>query len=372
MTSGLAKLVAGADFMPMVSEAVAYRYSCRRSACRYIPLMETQWIITTSMEGTGKNTKWNCPACGLEYKHAIKDTPEDSLGQDLKFNYVVFLQFEMKHGKHTFCAMAAAPCDFLNDILATLKLVLAYSKVKFNRGAQVAITDMMTASNEMFVEAMRGFPKVTLKVARPAHHAHGEYIKIAGNGVESLSEMDIGKDMSFLDMNTALKKGFFGKKPVIWGDQEWKLLIDYVTQGLDISDDAWDKMAYMPQIWNTLTEVKKKVPPSGKKHIEYLRGRAKNQDNYINHMKDMPVFRSQDALSTITESTRMDSGDESGKSGNKREEAVWSEALKRNLPTTMARALQEGKQKPKAKAQKKSKSKAKASVIGPSGASSSK
>ncbi len=89
-------------------------------------------------------------------------------------------------------------------------------------------------------------------------------------------------------------------------------------------------------------------------------------------MKDMPVFHSQDALSTITESTRMDSGDESGKSDNKRMDAVWSEALKRHLPTTMARHLEAGKQKPKAKGQKKSKSKAKAIAIGPSGASSSK
>ena len=188
MTTELAKMVAGADFMPMVSEAVSYRYSCRRTACRYIPPKETQWIIATSMDGTGKHTKWYCPACGLEYKHAIRDGPEDSIGQDLRFNYVVFMQFEMKHGRHTFCAMAAAPCDFLNNILTTLKLVLAYSKIKFNKGAQVAITDMMTLSNEMFVEAMKGFPKITLKIKKPVHHSMGEYIKIVGNGVESLQE----------------------------------------------------------------------------------------------------------------------------------------------------------------------------------------
>ena len=212
----------------------------------------------------GQNTKWYCPACGLEYKHAIKDGPEDSIGQDLRFSYVVFMQFEMKHGRHTFCAMAAAPCDFLNNILTTLKLVLAYSKIKFNKGAQVAITDMMTLSNEMFVEAMKGFPKVTLKIKKPVHHAQGDYIKIVGNGVESLQEKDIGQDLSFLDMNTALKNGFFGKKPKIWGDPEWKLLIDYVTQGLDFSNEEWDKMAWTPQIWSTLSEPKTKVPPSGK------------------------------------------------------------------------------------------------------------
>ena len=370
MTTDLAKLVVGTDFMPMVADNVSYRYSCRRSACRKIPLKETSWFITTSEDGTGKKTKWNCSACGMEYKHAIKDGPEDSLGQDLKFNYVVFLQFRMKHGLHTFCAMAEAPCDYLNDILATLKLVLAYSKVKFNRGAQVAITDMMTASNDMFVEAMKGFPKVTLKVAKPVHHQHGEYIKIAGNGVESLSEKDIGTNMSFLDMNTALQKGFFGKDPVVWRDPEWKLLIDYVTQGLDISDGEWDNMAYMPQIWNTLTEVKKKVPPSGKKHLAYLRERAKDQDEYMNHMMNMPAFHSDDALSTITDSTRMDSGEESAKSVNTKEDAVWNEALKRNLPATMAKAARDGKHKPKAKSQRKSKEE-KAKESGPSGASSS-
>ena len=55
--------------------------------------------------------------------------------------------------------MAAAPCDYLSNLLGTLKLILAYKKHNFNRGAQVAITDLMTVSNNMFAEAMECFPK---------------------------------------------------------------------------------------------------------------------------------------------------------------------------------------------------------------------
>ncbi len=39
-TQELKAMMAGADFMPMVSETVSYRYSCRRSECRMIPLRE--------------------------------------------------------------------------------------------------------------------------------------------------------------------------------------------------------------------------------------------------------------------------------------------------------------------------------------------
>ncbi len=50
-TAELRHMVAGADFRPMVSEAVGYRYSCRRSDCRLIPLRETEWITGTSGDG---------------------------------------------------------------------------------------------------------------------------------------------------------------------------------------------------------------------------------------------------------------------------------------------------------------------------------
>ena len=38
----LVAMAAGADFMPMISETVSMRYSCRRSECRMIPLRENQ------------------------------------------------------------------------------------------------------------------------------------------------------------------------------------------------------------------------------------------------------------------------------------------------------------------------------------------
>ena len=53
---------------------------------------------------------WFCPACGGEYKHAVADVDgEDSKGKDLKFNYVIFMQFELGSGVQAMCAMAEAP-----------------------------------------------------------------------------------------------------------------------------------------------------------------------------------------------------------------------------------------------------------------------
>ena len=123
-----------------------------------------------------------------------------------------------------------------------------------------------------------------------------------------------------------------------------------------------------------MSEPKTKVPPSGKAHIAYLRGRANDADKYISYMMGMPSFHSQDALSTITESTRMDSDGESATSCNKTEDAVWNAALKRHLPTTMAKHGAVGKAKPKAQgAQRKSRGKAKSMAAStPSGAASSK
>ena len=90
-------------------------------------------------------------------------------------------------------------------------------------------------------------------------------------------------------------------------------------------------------------------------------------------MMGMPSFHSQDALSTITESTRQDSDGESVTS-YRTEDAVWNAALKRHLPTTMAKHGAVGKAKPKAQgAQKKSRGKAKSKAAStPSGAASSK
>ncbi len=41
----LLAMACSADFMPMISETVSMRYSCRRSDCRMIPMRESQWWI---------------------------------------------------------------------------------------------------------------------------------------------------------------------------------------------------------------------------------------------------------------------------------------------------------------------------------------
>ena len=43
----------------------------------------------------------------------------------MKLNYVVFMQFELGKGVQTMCALAAAPSDYLQNIILTLKLVIA-------------------------------------------------------------------------------------------------------------------------------------------------------------------------------------------------------------------------------------------------------
>ncbi len=73
----------------------------------------------------------------------------DTIGQDLAFNYLVSMQFELKGGTQTMCAMAAAPCDLRHNLLNTLKLILANSKHMIKPGAQIGIMDMMTTSNDM-------------------------------------------------------------------------------------------------------------------------------------------------------------------------------------------------------------------------------
>jgi hypothetical protein len=47
----LMAMAAGADFMPMTSETVSVRYSCRRSNCRMIPMRENQWWIAEPVDG---------------------------------------------------------------------------------------------------------------------------------------------------------------------------------------------------------------------------------------------------------------------------------------------------------------------------------
>ena len=53
---------------------------------------------------------WFCPGCGGEYKHADEDNPGgDSKGPDFKFNYVIFMRFDLDSSVQAMCAMAEAP-----------------------------------------------------------------------------------------------------------------------------------------------------------------------------------------------------------------------------------------------------------------------
>ncbi len=59
-TGAIRDMVAGADFMPLVLGTVSHRYSCRRSACRLIPLREAYWVIAKAAQG-GRREMWLCP-----------------------------------------------------------------------------------------------------------------------------------------------------------------------------------------------------------------------------------------------------------------------------------------------------------------------
>ena len=107
-TQELLALLAGTDFMPMLSETVSYRYSCRRSACRMMPMRESQWMIGKAT-ATAKDSMWFRAACGEQYTHGIKASKDLVNGQGLVFNYIVFLQSKFKGGVRTLCAMAQAP-----------------------------------------------------------------------------------------------------------------------------------------------------------------------------------------------------------------------------------------------------------------------
>ena len=69
------------------------------------------------------------------------------------------MQFELKGGTQTMCAIVAAPCELLQNLLSTLKLIMANSKHKIKPGTQIGIMDLVTTSNDMFVGAMKRFPQ---------------------------------------------------------------------------------------------------------------------------------------------------------------------------------------------------------------------
>ena len=78
----------------------------------------------------------------------------------MKLSYVIFMQFELGKGVQVMCALAAAPSDYLQKIILAQKLVLANKQHSVKPVSKVRILDMMARSNEMFVEAMKGFPEV--------------------------------------------------------------------------------------------------------------------------------------------------------------------------------------------------------------------
>ena len=176
-----------------------------------IPMRENQWWIA---EPKGGGTPmWFCPACGKQYKHGIDHAKDLTHGQDLVFNYIVFLQFRLHDGMHTLCAMAQAPCTWLQNQIITLKLMLASYPRAMNKGAVAGILDMMTCSSDMFVAAMESFPKTSRKIVHPYHVGLGEYMEIKCDGIASLSSSAVGSHMDFLDMNQAYRNGMFWRQP---------------------------------------------------------------------------------------------------------------------------------------------------------------
>ena len=114
-----------------------------------IPMRESQWMIGKA-DGGARRNMWFCAACGKQYTHGIRASKDHVNGQDLVFNYIVFLQLEVKGGVRTLCAMAVAPDEMLHNQINTLKLALANSRRPLHLGAQLGIMDLMTMSEDMF------------------------------------------------------------------------------------------------------------------------------------------------------------------------------------------------------------------------------
>ena len=63
----------------------------------------------------------------------------------------------------------------------------------------------MTVSNNMFVEAMKDLPKIQQPTAEPYHVGLGNGLTIISDGITSLTANDVGKNQTFLDIDTAKK-----------------------------------------------------------------------------------------------------------------------------------------------------------------------
>ena len=132
-------------------------------------------------------------------------------------------------------------------------------------------------------------------------------MNITCDGITSLSQDNLGAEMNFLDMNQAYRNGMFGDNAKIWRDDEWSLLLDYLSGGIAYSQEDWGLLTWQPQVWNTETMLPSKATKSRQGLVRALAARAANADGYLKHHCSIKSFVAADALSTITESTACDS-----------------------------------------------------------------
>ena len=109
----------------------------------------------------------------------------------------------------------------------------------------------MTVSNNMFVEAMKNFPKCVQPTAAPFHVGKGHDLVIISDGITSLTAADVGENQSFLDINAAKKNGMFGEEPIaVWHDKEWMTLVEMVVSGIELTNTDWDEVRYCSDTWS--------------------------------------------------------------------------------------------------------------------------
>ena len=303
-------------------------------------MRENQWWIASIVGGS--KPMWLCSACGGECIRNINPSKDLTFGQDLKFNYIIFIQFKLHDGLRTLCAMAQAPSELLQNQLITLKLVLMFADRELHKGAVTSIVDMMVNSKNKFVAAMDVFPKTKRTIVHPSHIGHGDSLSIMCDGITSLHQSELGSEMNFLDINLAYRNGMFGESPKIWKDDEWSLLLDYLCGGIAHSKEDWENLEYSPQVWDTETGRVAKPTTSKRSLIRGLAERAANADPYLKHQMSIKSFKAADALSVVTESTAFDSEGEACEDSDaafrEAEKEVWSKAAKREAKNTKARA----------------------------------
>ncbi len=167
----------------------------------------------------------------------------------------------------------------------------------------------------------------------PYHVGLGTYIEITCDGITSLRADQVGTEMNFLDINKAHRDGYFGKEPRIWGDKDWSLLIDYLSGGTEYSPQERKNIAYLPQVWSTISQARSNAPPGMKANILQLKNRAEHQGDYLKHMCGLKPFMACDALSSITESTAEGTEDDrSEASFANMQKNVWNTAMRKAVP----------------------------------------